>query len=135
MRTALTYLCTTDELSHSLMAAWCEQRAAAENIPVAEVITDTDELLPPAERPGWQRVMALAAGGDVVMVVTLDRTMLAPGRKDWDRLAAGLAEHAAVLITHRTPIPTIPPTDVEQQSPPGPAAPPAEKLVDAGAQR
>ncbi|MFF2612394.1 recombinase family protein [Kitasatospora sp. NPDC058046] len=135
MRTAIVYLCSTDQLSGPLMEGWCEQRAAAETVPVSEVITDTDELLPPAERPGWQRVMALVAGGDVVMVVTLDRTMLAVGRKDWDALSAGLAEHAAVLITHRTPVPTVPPTDGTQERPTVPAAPPVVELVEAGAQR
>ncbi|WP_033260339.1 MULTISPECIES: hypothetical protein [Kitasatospora] len=135
MRSALVYLCTDDKVSRPLMAGWCEQRAAAEGIPVTETVLDTDGLLPPAERPGWQHVMALVAGGHVVMVVTLDRTMLAVGRKDWDRLAASVAQHGAVLVTHRTPGPSFPPTDGAQQLPPAPAAPPAVELVDAGAQR
>ncbi|MFJ1753348.1 hypothetical protein [Kitasatospora sp. NPDC088134] len=135
MRTALVYLCTSDTLSLALLKPWCAQRATAENIPVSETIVDTDELLPAAERAGRQRVMALAASGDIVMVVTLDRTMLAIGRKGWDDLAADVAEHGAVLITHRTPVPSIPPTDWAQLLPAAPASPPVVELVDAGGQR
>ncbi|MEV7214098.1 hypothetical protein AB0O31_13515 [Kitasatospora cineracea] len=136
MRSAIVYICSTDKISSPLMTGWCRQRAAAENIPVAEVVIDSDELLPPAERPGWKRVTALADGGSVVMVVTLDRTMLAIGRKDWDGLAAELAGHGAVLITHRTPIPVPPPTDgVPQHAPAFPALSPSEELVGVGVQR
>ncbi|WP_030236708.1 hypothetical protein [Streptomyces sp. NRRL S-350] len=135
MRTAVTYLCTSDTLSLDLLTGWCEQRATSENIPVSENIVDTDELLPAAERPGWQRVMALVAGGDVVMVVTLDRTMLSICRKGWDDFAGEVAAHRAVLITHRTPVPPIPPSDGVRKLPPAPAAPPALERVDAGAQR
>ncbi|GLW57844.1 hypothetical protein [Kitasatospora phosalacinea] len=135
MRSAITYLCTDDKVSRPLMTGWCEQRAADENIPVTETVLDTDELLPLAERPGWKHAMALVESGDVVMVVTLDRTMLAAWRKDWDRLAASVAEHGAVLVTHRTPVPSIPPTDGAQQLPLVPAVPPVVELASTGAQR
>ncbi|BAJ30467.1 MULTISPECIES: ATP-binding protein [Kitasatospora] len=130
MRSAITYLCTDDKVSRPLLAGWCEQRAAAESVQVTETVLDTDALLPPAERPGWKHVMALVAGGHVAMIVTLDRTMLVVGRKDWDRLAASVAAHGGVLVTHRTPAPSFPPTDgVQQQLSPVPAAPPTVELV------
>ncbi|MFJ5884015.1 hypothetical protein [Kitasatospora cineracea] len=130
MRTALIYLCTADSISAPLLASWCGQRVAAENIPVTQIVTDTDKLLPRADRPGWQRVMALVEAGGIVMVVTLDRTMLAVGRKDWDGLAATVAAHGAVL-----PVPSFPPTDGVQPLAPTPATPPVVELADAGAQR
>lgn len=100
--TAVVYLCTDDDPAGlRLCAEWCEARAVAEGLAVAEVVTDADVLLPRAERPGWRRVTELIAAGSVSVVVTLNRRMVADGPKAWRRLAADLDGQGVALLTLR----------------------------------
>ncbi|MFF2041020.1 hypothetical protein ACFVVX_11365 [Kitasatospora sp. NPDC058170] len=100
--TAVVYLCTDDDpTGRRLCAEWCEARAVAEGLEVAEVVTDANVLLPPAERPGWRRVNELVAAGSVCVVVTLNRRMVADGPKAWRRLAADLDRRGVALLTLR----------------------------------
>ncbi|MEU6972089.1 hypothetical protein AB0A71_31090 [Kitasatospora aureofaciens] len=106
MRTpaAVVYLCTADDTaSRQLYINWCTNRATVEDLPVSEVITDHDELVPAVERAGWQRVTELAAAGSVAAVVTVIRSMVAPDFRTWRRLADRLAEQGVTLLTMRPP--------------------------------
>ncbi len=95
MRTpaAVIYLCSTDDpTSQPLLIAWCEARAAAENMPVVGAVVECDDLLPAAERSGWQSVLELADAGAITAVVTAHRGMLDADARGWQRLSADLSE-------------------------------------------
>ncbi|MCX4745910.1 hypothetical protein OG455_10295 [Kitasatospora sp. NBC_01287] len=103
-RSAISYVVMDgDELSAPLFTAWCAQRAEAEGLIVTEVITDPDSLTPPAERPGWGRVMALAACGGTAMVITVNRRMIAADPREWADLAEQLADAGTALTTMAVP--------------------------------
>ncbi|WP_371484799.1 hypothetical protein [Kitasatospora sp. NBC_00315] len=82
-----------------LYTAWCEQRAAGDGWTVVETVTDLDDLVPLAERPGWQRVTKLVTDGQVGVVVTINRRMLADNATAWARLSDLLQGLGVVLTT------------------------------------
>ncbi|MET9611742.1 hypothetical protein [Kitasatospora indigofera] len=101
---ALVYLCTEDDPSgHQVCIAWCEARAAAEDLAVGEVVVDVDANQPLAARPGWLRVAELIAAGGVGLVVTLNRGMVAHPPRAWERIVAGMDEQRVRLLTVGSP--------------------------------
>ncbi|MFI9332609.1 hypothetical protein ACIGZJ_34390 [Kitasatospora sp. NPDC052868] len=98
--TAVGYACAApDEASAGLFTAWCERRAAADGWTLAGLVTDTDDLLPLAERPGWQHVTDLAAAGTLDAVITVTRPMIGPTTRDWVRVCDHLAGLGVTLTT------------------------------------
>ncbi|GAB2725570.1 hypothetical protein GCM10010442_53910 [Kitasatospora kifunensis] len=78
--------------------AWCEQRATAEGWTVVETVIDPDDLVPLTERPGWQRVTRLVTDGQVGVVITINRRMVADSATSWARLS-GLLQGLGVVLT------------------------------------
>lgn len=117
--TAVIYLCSAaDPVSHQLLGELCRRRAEAEGLTatevivkgesVTEVIADTDEFVPLADRPGWQDVVGRAAAGAIGAVVTSSRLMLGQDRAAWQRGEAALAVHGVRLMTLRTATAVVP---------------------------
>ncbi|MFJ4674034.1 hypothetical protein [Kitasatospora purpeofusca] len=98
--TAVGYACAAPEdASTDLFTAWCERRAAADGWTLTGMVTDTDDLVPLPERPGWQHVTDLAATGTLVAVITVTRPMIGRTTRDWVRVCDHLAGLGVTLTT------------------------------------
>ncbi|MFI9788517.1 hypothetical protein ACIHEI_34135 [Kitasatospora sp. NPDC051984] len=96
---AVAYVCAEpDPVSVAMFTAWCEQRAAGDGWTVVETVVDPDDLVPLAERPGWQRVTQLVTEGQVGVVVTINRRMVANCATAWARLS-DLLQGLGVVLT------------------------------------
>lgn len=98
--TAVGYVCAApDAASATLFADWCQRRAAADGWTLTEMVSDTDDLVPLTERPGWQHVTKLLTAGSAGAVITITRAMIADSTRDWGRACDLLQNLGATLTT------------------------------------
>ncbi|MFE3237474.1 hypothetical protein ACFXKJ_35800 [Kitasatospora indigofera] len=88
-----------EEASNDLFTDWCRRRAAADGWILTEMVNGTDDLIPLAERAGWQHITQLLTDGSAGAVITINRAMVADTTRDWVRVCDLLACLGATLTT------------------------------------